>query len=268
MTTRETPWPAGTPCWTDLMTTDREAAWAFYADVLGWQITDSGPDMGHYGMAAVGGAMVAGIGEPPDPAQAPPPAWMTYLASDDIDKTCEAVTASGGQIVAPPMEIPGTGKLALAADPTGAVFGIWQQLGFIGAGRVNEPGAMVWNQAMSRDTARAREFYTAVFGYRHTPMPGGDDYTTIDGAGPGNTIGGIGDLGTTAPADTAAHWDVYFLVASADETIVRATAAGGSNPVPAVDTPVGRMAALQDPQGAWFWITQDTAGLLDPADGQ
>ena len=95
MSIRETPWPSGTPNWADLMTSDREASWAFYSEVLGWQIMDSGADMGHYGMASVGGLMVAGIGTPPDPDQAPPPAWITYLATDDLDRTCEAITARG-----------------------------------------------------------------------------------------------------------------------------------------------------------------------------
>jgi len=91
------------------MTTDREASWVFYSEVLGWEMTDSGPDMGHYGMAAVGGRMVAGIGTPPDPDQAPPPAWMTYLATDDLDKTCEAITANGGQIALPRWRSAGPG---------------------------------------------------------------------------------------------------------------------------------------------------------------
>jgi uncharacterized protein len=260
MSTRDTPWPAGTPCWADLMTTDREASWTFYSDVLGWQITDSGPEMGHYGMASVDGAMVAGIGTPPDPTQAPPPAWTTYLASDDLDTTCKAVTANGGQIAMPPMDVGGSGRMALAADPTGAFFGIWQKLDFIGAGRVNEPGAMVWNQAMSGDPGRARDFYTAVFGYTYTQMEGGDDFTTIDGDGPGNTIGGIGALD-----EIPAHWDTFFMVADADQALAKTTAAGGTIQVPAFDTPVGRMAALQDPQGATLWIMQDTSGMLDPA---
>lgn len=263
MSTRETPWPAGTPSWADLMTSDREASWAFYSEVLGWQIMDSGPEMGHYGMASVEGSMVAGIGTPPDPEQAPPPAWITYLATDDLDKTCEAITANGGQIAVPPMDIPGTGRMALAADPTGAFFGVWQGQEFIGAQRVNEPGAMVWNQAMSRDPLRAREFYAAVFGYQYTAMEGSADFSTINGDGPGDTIGGIGGMDESFPAEVPAHWDTYFMVGDADATVSTATAAGGAVQVPAFDTPFGRMAALTDPQGATFWIMQDTTGMLD-----
>lgn len=262
MSIRETPWPAGTPSWADLMTTDREASWAFYSRVLGWEIADSGEEMGHYGMASVDGKMVAGIGTAPDPSQAPPPAWTTYLATDDLDKTVEAVQTAGGMIAVPPMQVGGAGRMAVAADPTGAFFGVWQAQGFIGCERVNEPGAMVWNQVMTRDAARAREFYAEVFGYTYTAMEGDAEYHTIDGAGPGNTVGGVGAMDASFPAEVPAHWDTYFLVTDADAVVAATTAAGGSITVPAFDTPVGRMAALADPQGAVFWIMQDTAGYL------
>jgi uncharacterized protein len=260
MSIRDTPWPVGTPNWADLMTTDREASWAFYSSVFGWEIQDSGPDMGHYGMASVGGKMVAGIGTAPDPTQAPPPAWTTYLATDDLDKTLEAVQANGGMIAVPPMEVGDAGRMAVAADPTGAFFGIWQAKDFIGCQRVNEPGGMVWNQVMTRDAARAREFYAAVFGYRYTAMEGGQtEFHTIDGAGPGNTVGGIGEMDKSTPAEVPAHWDTYFQVANTDEALAKVTAGGGTVMVPAFDTPFGRMAALVDPQGAVLWIMAENA---------
>ena len=263
MSTRETPWPTGTPNWADLITSDRPAAWAFYSEVLGWQIQDSGPEMGHYGMASVDGKMVAGIGSPADPNQAPPPAWTTYLATDDLDKTVEAIQSNGGTIAMPPMEVGGAGRMAIGMDPTGAAFGVWQAKDFVGAERVNEPGAMVWNQAMSHDPQRAREFYTAVFGYEYTPMDGAD-FHTINGAGPGNTIGGVGGM-EGFPDEVPAHWDTYFMVADADQAIATATANGGSVQVPAFDTPFGRMGAITDPQGATFWVMAATSEMMEAA---
>jgi predicted enzyme related to lactoylglutathione lyase len=259
MSTRETTWPKGTPSWADLMTSDREGAWAFYSQVLGWKIQDSGPEMGNYGMASVDGKMVAGIGSPPDPTQAPPPAWTTYLATDDLDQTLAAVSSNGGMIAMPAMDVGDSGRMAVAADPTGAFFGIWQAKDFVGAERVNEPGAMVWNEAMSRDPEAAKRFYAEVFGYSYTPMEG-VDYSTIDGAGPGNTVGGIGAMDQSTPAEVPAHWNTYFMVADADQAVTTATANGGSVAVPAFDTPFGRMGALTDPQGAMFWVMQAPSG--------
>ncbi len=256
MSTRDTPWPQGTPCWVDLMTTDREAAWEFYKSVFGWEIVDTGADMGNYSLATVAGRNVAGLGGMPPGDSNPPPTWTTYLASDDIDKTARAVTANGGQFLVEPMDVPGAGKMAIAMDPTGAAFGLWQAGGHTGASLVNEPGGFVWNECMTRDPERARAFYGAVFGYTYSAMPGADDYSTIDGAGPGNTIGGMGALDASMPEHAPPHWMTYFQVADADDTVARVTAGGGVVRMGPSDTPVGRMAVLRDPQGAVFSIMQ------------
>jgi uncharacterized protein len=246
MSTRDETWPNGTPSWADLMTTDRQASWDFYHQVLGWEITDSGADMGHYGMAAVDGREVAGIGEAPPGQDAGPVAWTTYLAVDDVDKTSAAIPDNGGTVLMPPMDVGGAGRMAIAADPTGAVFGMWQRGDFIGARLVNEPGAMVWNECMTRDTGAARAFYTALFGHEFTPLEDADgyDYTTIKGDGPGGVM----------PAEVPSHWRTYFAVENVDATIEKAVAAGASVSTPAMDTPYGRMAGLSDPQGGMFMI--------------
>jgi len=261
MSVRDKAWPTGTPCWADLMVTDREAAWAFYRTVLGWEIADSGPDMGHYGIARVDGKAVAGVGEPP-PGDAPPPAWTTYLATDDLDATLAAVQAHGGQVAVPAMEVGDTGRMAVGVDPTGAVFGMWQAKDFVGTERVNEPGAMVWNQNVTRDPDRSRDFYSAVFGRTFTAMPGDVEYWMIDGDGPGNTVGGLGHIDPSAPEGTPPAWEVYFMVADADAAAARTTAAGGSVRSAPADTAFGRMAVLADPSGAVFSIMQDTSGQM------
>ena len=178
MSIRDKAWPKGTPCWADLTVSDRDNAWAFYRDTLGWDVQDSGAEMGHYGMAMVDGKVVAGIGEPPSPDQAPPPAWTTYLATDDLDATLAAVAANGGQVLVPAMDIGEAGRMAVGQDPVGAVFGMWQTGNFVGAERVNEPGGMVWNQHITRDPERAKDFYSAVFGHSFTEMPGGQSNST------------------------------------------------------------------------------------------
>lgn len=251
MSTRTERWPEGTPCWVDLTTTDQVGAVAFYGALFGWQVQDTGEDFGHYGMAMLHGRLVGGIGQQP-PEQAGPPAWTTYLAADDVDKTCAAITAAGGTVVMPPMDVGDSGRMAIAQDPTGAFFGVWQAGETIGSTVVNEPGAVVWNDCRTRDPQRALDFYAEVFGYRYTPMEG--DYWTINGAGPGNTIGGIGALDPEVPAEVPAHWMTYFAVADADDTVTTATVNGGTLQTGPFDTPYGRMAVLTDPQGATFSI--------------
>ena len=70
--------PFGTPSWFDLMTPDVEKARAFYAQLFGWEYDLSGPEMGHYSMAKVGGLYTAGMGELPRDAPMPyrGPFWV------------------------------------------------------------------------------------------------------------------------------------------------------------------------------------------------
>jgi len=259
MSIRNEPWPEGTPCWVDHASTDQKAAIAFYSALFGWEVQDTGEAFGHYGMATLRGQLVGGVGEQP-PEQPTPPAWTTYLASNDVDKTCEAITAAGGTVVMPAMDVGASGRMAIAQDPTGAYFGVWQAGEVIGSTLVNEPGGVVWNECRSRDPQRALDFYTAVFGYKYTKMAD-EQYWTIDGAGPGNTIGGIGVIEPGVPAEVPAHWMTYFSVADADQTVATATSSGGTVQMDPFDTPFGRLAVLTDPQGAVFSVAGTIADV-------
>ena len=64
------------------------------------------------------------------------------------------------------MQIGDSGQMAICADPTGAVFGLWQADEHVGAGVENEHGAMTWFEVNTRDSAAAREFYGQLFHLR------------------------------------------------------------------------------------------------------
>jgi predicted enzyme related to lactoylglutathione lyase len=145
------------------------------------------------------------------------------------------------------------GRMSVAADPAGAVFGIWQARRHNGIGLANETGAVCWNENMSRDYAANKAFYGDVFGYTYDEM-GGDDFQYATFKTTGDGLGGIGDLGTMAPAETPAHWMTYFGVDDADEAAEIAAKLGGNIMRPPWDTPYGRMAVLTDDQGAVFAI--------------
>jgi len=253
MSTRSTPWEQGTPCWFDLSTTDLAATTAFYASTFGWELMDTGAEFGHYTFCLVRGMPVAGIGPAMD-GQPPAPLWTVYLAVDDADKAAEAIAGNGGTVVMPPMAISDQGRMAVAVDPTGATFGLWEAGKMFGAVLVNEPGGVVWNDHRSPDPAAAQAFYAAVVGHTYTPLAGEAGYVSIDGAGPGDTVGGIGGPATSLPADLPPHWMTYFAVASVDDTAATATAAGGRVVDPPADTPFGRMATLRDNAGTYFMI--------------
>jgi predicted enzyme related to lactoylglutathione lyase len=251
MTVRETPWPPGTPCWVDLMTPDQAAARDFYSALFGWQI-DVGPEeTGNYGMAAVDGHSVAGIGGMMGMDH--PPVWNTYLATADADATSKAVEAAGGSVMAPAMDVMEFGRMAFAQVPGGGVFGYWQSGTHTGFDLANEPNAPTWNEFMGRDYDGAKDFYAKVFGYTYTEM--GDDgfqYATIEVDG--NTVGGIGTLPAEAPEHVPPHWRVYFDVADCDAAVAKVTELGGSVLRSPMDMPYGRHADVADPQGAMFAV--------------
>ena len=94
-----------------------------------------------------------------------PPAWTTYVSVEDADESIAKVKAAGGTVFVEPMDVLDVGRMAVFADPTGAAAAVWQPRRHIGAGLVNEPGALAWNELTTRDTAAAKAFYGEVFGW-------------------------------------------------------------------------------------------------------
>jgi hypothetical protein len=253
------------PCWADLSVPDIEAAKTFYTAVLGWTFQPTDDEYGGYTIAEASGAAAAGIG-PMQPGS--PIAWTLYIASDDADKSAAAVTENGGTVLVPAGDVGPLGRMFIAADPTGAAFGVWQAGTHIGAGVVNQPGGLSWEDLRSPDPDAARAFYSAVFGYNTQPLPdAGPDYQMFSLPNEQAPLGGMGGLmGTDGPP----QWIVYFGVAETSAAVQAAEQAGGSVLTPAFDSPYGTMASLADPAGATFWIVESTfddpAGRADSAD--
>jgi predicted enzyme related to lactoylglutathione lyase len=259
MSVRTSPWPPGTPCWTDLSVQDVDRSRAFYESVLGWRFADPGPEDGGYSVAYVDGHAVAALG----PQQSPDPshAWLLHLASDDVDATAAAVTAHGGTLLLEPRDVGTSGRLLVAADPTGATFASWQTRDHIGAQLVNEPGGLTWEDLRSTDPARAQDFYCRVFGLQTSTVDlAPEDYRLLHLEGDEAPLGGVG--GFIGPP-TQSHWVVYFAVASTDDAVAAVERAGGSVVMPAADSPFGRMAALADLDGANFLVIE-TVGTTQP----
>lgn len=255
-----TPYPPGTPCWTDLAAPDQQSALDFYAELFDWSGQTGPPEAGGYAVCELRGLPVAGImssqimddtvtGEP-----AAPTVWTTYLASADADATAEAIGANGGTVLSPVMDVLDLGRMLVAADPAGAVFGVWEARGFAGAGVVNEPGAVIWNELNTTDPDTAAAFYRAVLGVESGPMEGADGYYALSVGG--RPVGGMQALPASAPPEAVPHWLTYFAVADADATARRLTAAGGTVLQPPFDMVAGRMALVTDAQGAPFAVIQ------------
>lgn len=249
----------GIPCWVDLMASDASGAAEFYSSLFGWNCVAGGDDVGGYIMADIGGLPVAGIGQ--KPADAPFPAmWTTYVSTADVDATLAAVVAAGGTPMMPAMDVVNgdnrLGRLAAFADPTGAVIGVWQAGDHHGALRVNEPGALTWNELMTRDPEAAKGFFADVFDWTYQPMDmGGSEYNIVHvDSGNADGVGGIMPMPAEVPDMVPNYWVVYFAVDDTDATVEAALAQGASLVYPAMDIAPGRTAGLADPQGANFAI--------------
>ena len=261
MTVRTSPWPAGVPCWADLVVTDVERAKAFYAAVLGWQFEAADPAFGGYTIATAKGAAVAGVG--PRQAAGIPSEWTLYFASDDVGATAEAVTAGGGGFLMEPHDVGELGRMCIAIDPAGAVFGVWQAGTHIGASLANEPGGLVWEDLRSTDVDAAKEFYAGLFGFRVDPLEmAGPDYATFTRPDEEFPLGGMGGM-MGAAEGMSSHWLVYWGVEDAAAAADRARATGGSVVVEPHESPYGRMAGIDDPEGATFMVIEPTAEQPD-----
>lgn len=247
----EAAWPQGTPAWVDLTVTDRKAAMAFYGPLLGWDFDEGGPDTGFYTMATRHGHVVAGIGEPMGPGDdAPPAAWTTYLATDDVDETVETAAAAGATVVVAPMAVMEFGRMALLVDPAGAVVGLWESGTHTGSDLVNEPGGLIWNEGLSHDLPAARLFYGTVFGYTFEDLSAPDfEYAGVNIDG--KMVTGLGGNGSMAD-DAPPHWRAYFAVRDTDVATARAVELGGTVLDPPHDSPYGRLAVVAGPAGELF----------------
>ena len=258
MSIHEDPWPEGTPAWVDLMVPDRHIAMAFYGPLLGWDFFEGPPETGFYTTALLGGRAAAGIGEVMPGTPAAPPAWVTYLAvDDDLVAVTSRATAAGAHTVFGPMTIMEFGAEAILIDPTGAAFGLWQAGSHHGADVVNEPGALIWNEVMTRDSAAAQAFYGSVFGFTFGDISGPEfTYATVDLDG--RTVGGIGQLPADTPPEVPASWSTYFAVADTDATAARAVELGGTVLSAPKDSVYGRLAVIAGPYGERFTLMSTT----------
>jgi predicted enzyme related to lactoylglutathione lyase len=238
----------GVPCWVDVGEPDPQQAADFYGALFGWHAPPGPEESGGYRVAMVGDAAVAGIGPQQNPG---PPVWTTYVAVERADAAAEQVTAHGGQVLVPPMDVLTAGRMAVFLDPVGAAFSVWQPDEHPGAELVNEPGAWSWSELITTDVPASKAFYGAVFGWdseTHGEGPGAYTEWKVGG----RSIGGMMQKPPMMPAEVPPHWAVYFSVADTEAAVAHVQELGGSLVMPPMDVEPGRFAVVSDPAGAVF----------------
>jgi predicted enzyme related to lactoylglutathione lyase len=240
----------GVPCWVDTWQEDPDTAATFYAGVFGWDVEKGTPPDRHtrYYMCRLRASDVAAIGSPPPAGMSP--AWTTYVWVDDADAVASSAVKAGGR------------RMAIVADRSGAVFGVWTPGAHRGAQRVNEPSAYSMSFLRTPDPEGAKAFYRALLGWTTEAFG-----TLLLWRLPGY-VGGVPEQPVSrevvavmarAGDDEAAHWRVDFWIADADAAAARATQLGGSVVAAPEDAGPFREAVLADPAGANFSVSQLTA---------
>jgi uncharacterized protein len=249
----------GVHSWVDVSAPDLDLSKAFYAALFGWETPEGPPEAGGYSVCTLNGRNVAGIGPHMMPSM--PAAWTTYANVASVDETITAITAAGGQIFAGPMDIMEAGRMAVFADPQGAVSGLWQPNQHKGAGVINEPGSFCWSELITTDLEGAKEFYGSVFGWEAQAQgpEGSPIYTEwkLDD----RSIGGMMLKNDAMPAEMPPNWGIYFSVGDCDEAVNMAASLGGSVLSPPMDIEPGRFAVVADPNGAAFQVMALKEGL-------
>ena len=257
---RSSPWPAGAPAWVDVATPDMDAAQTFYGGLFGWTFGARSEEFGGYCMCEVDGVPAAGMAPARDGV---PPSWTLYFGSDDVAASAVAIPAAGGMLLTDVLRIGDSGAMVVAADPAGAVFGLWEAEQMIGIGVFNQTGALFWEDLRSSDHEASRAFYGAVLGWEFRPMPmASPDYTTFHHPGDDAPLGGLG--GMMGMTGFPSHWIAYFGVDDVDVGVQFVETHGGHVISPGFDTPFGRMAAVTDPFGAILWIMSPSAERREP----
>ena len=249
----------GIPCWFELSSTDPEQSYAFYSGLFGWSRLDMdlGP-MGTYSFLNNANGCIGAMCnmQPEQKAQGIPSNWGVYFAVHDCDSATAQASQLGGNVLMPPMDVSEHGRMSVIADPTGAVFSLWQPKSGGGQFVMFEDLSIGWVELATRDTHRAREFYAALLGWTLTKspilIPNSGNYIeiSVDETRYGGILPMNSEWGEIPP-----HWGIYIMVPDVDSSVARALELGGSNPFPAFDAPgVGRIAMISDPTGAKNYI--------------
>lgn len=234
-----THYPPGTFSWVELVTAAPDDAARFYTEFFGW-------DTDGRRVFRLGDRAVAGLG-----ASGEPSSWLSCVTTGDVDAAIARAVALGGRVVTRAADVPGAGRRAVVADPQGAVLGLWEPRGQIGAEQVNDVGCLCMNELVTPDPAAAAAFYGALFGWTtdaSEAAAGGPTMFLNDGA--------VNAAMFPAPDGVPPHWRPCFTVDSAQTAAEQIRSLGGALVMEPVTFPDGHgsIAIATDPSGAPFSV--------------
>lgn len=246
-----TQYTPGTFSWADLSTTDQPAAKEFYTGLFGWEAEDMPVGEGAvYSMMRLGGRNVAAISPQPEQQRAAgvPPMWNSYITVESADEAAEKAGKLGASVHAGPFDVMQAGRMAVIQDPQGAFFMVWEPKENIGAGLVNGPGALSWNELATPDPPASASFYGDLFGWTARDIEDMPVQYMVVSVGE-RANGGIRAMGNDP---SPPHWLVYFGIDDLEAGLAKANELGGNVMAGPIDIGIARIGIVQDPQGAVF----------------
>lgn len=246
-------------CWIELCSSDWQSAKPFYSQLFDWQILDQpiGEDC-YYTMLQKEVDDVAAMYQMTAEQQqgGMPSHWLAYVAVDNVDECLNKANELGAEVLAGPHDVPGAGRMVMLKEPGGAVFALWQEGGHIGTQRHLEANTPYWFELVSKNSAKSRDFYSALFGWQiEVKDMGNMDYTLFKVNE--QPVAGMLEMTTEWGEDIPPHWMIYIAVLDCDSKAEYAQKLGGEICVPPTDIPeVGRFSVITDPQGAVFSIIE------------
>ena len=241
----------GVPSWVDLGTPDIPKAIEFYSSLFGWQIEQGPPETGGYSMCLLRGKPVAGLGPQMNPG---PPYWTTYVTVDSVDDVLGKAKAAGGNVLMDGMDVMDVGRMGIIQDPIGAVISLWEPKAHNGAAIVNEPNSYSWSELITTDVEASKQFYGEVFGWGSETHGEGSPMPYTEWKIGDRSVGGMMPKPPMMPAEVPPHWGVYFSVDGTEAGIDKVKSLGGQLIMGPMDVEPGKLAVVQDPQGATFNI--------------
>ena len=238
--------------WHELLTTDTAAAASFYSKVLPWRTVPSsmpGYTIWMAGQNQIGGLMAL-------PADGPPPHWLMYVGTPNVDATCSQAQSLGAKVVTAPADIPNVGRYAVLSDPQGATFAVFTPgSGSPPPGPQPAQGGFSWHELATTDVTAALRFYGTLFEW--TKGPGHDMGAMgvyqifVHGGSP------VGGMTNVQGPSTPPAWLSYVHVADCSRAVAAAKGGGGRLLHGPMEVPGGSWIALMmDPQGGAFAVQE------------
>ena len=250
--------PTPTFIWYELMTSDQDAAEAFYRAVVGWNTNDSGQPGMRYTILSAGDRGIGGVTALPAGAR---PGWFGYIGVPDTDGAAKRIALAGGAIHRAPDDIPNVGRFAVVADPSGAVFMLLTPLpreDVPPPAKPATPGLVGWHElytSMGQEAAFA--FYSRQFGWGTAElmdMGAMGKYRILEADGV--PMGAMMDKPENVPGSA---WGFYVNVDGIDAAVDRIEANGGQVQMGPHEVPGGSwIVQAVDPQGAAFALVSTT----------